>query len=156
MRSAETGPEGFAGLRTGPQKIPPTRRPEQGVLPTHLLSRGPHGGATQRRRGHMTASLGPSLERCHDDRIHDGERADTNGRELNPLFVTRSRTSPILTRKRLLYQPTATLAPFRNIASRLLAKPHTPTFRILVNHCKLGPIRFASTVHAHKYVWFTH
>lgn len=45
----------------------------------------------------MTASLGASLERYHDDRIHDGERADTNGRELNPVFVTRSRTNPILT-----------------------------------------------------------
>lgn len=47
----------------------------------------------------MTAALGASLERYHDDRIHDGERADTNGRELNPVFVTRSRMNPLLTRE---------------------------------------------------------
>lgn len=100
----------------------------------------------------MTALLGVSLERYHDGRIHDGESADSNGRELHPLFVTRSCRILILTREHPLYQPTATLAPFRNIFSSLLAKPHTPTFRILVNNRKLNPIRYASTVHAPKYV----
>jgi len=96
----------------------------------------------------MTAYLNATTT----DRIHDGERADTNDRELHPLFVSRSHMNPILTREHPLYQLTATLAPFRNISSRLPAKPHTPTSRILVNNRKPNPIRFASTVHARRYV----
>ena len=161
MTSAETGPEDFL-LACGLVR----KRSHQPAKDGYFRSRGSqdmaehtaeHTAEQHRgRRGHMTASLGSSLERCHDDRIHDGERADTNDRELNPLFVPRSRTNLILTRERPLYQPTAMLAPFRNIASRSLGKPHTHTFRILFNHCTLDPIRFASTAHARKYVWFTH
>jgi len=84
-RSAEIGPEGFAGLRVRDcQPISFRPFPSEGFDRTRHTERTAEQSRALRYvrgvEGQMTALWGVSLERYHDGRIHDGERADTNDR----------------------------------------------------------------------------